>query len=67
MSRGLLAKPDRDTERLEQIMQLLCCPTPVVPRVAKKDVSKVGHRCSLLNVFTDRRERTHFTGSVNHR
>jgi len=51
-----LAEPDRDTERLEQIVQLLGGPSPVVPRVAEKDVPTVRQGPSLLDPASDRRE-----------
>ena len=52
----LLAEPDRDAARLEQIVQLLGGRLPVVLRVAEEDISKIGHGCSLLDVFADRCE-----------
>ena len=52
-----LARGPSSTARLEQIVQLLGGPFPIVPRVAKKNVSKVRHGCSLLDVFAERRER----------
>src|SRR6185312_8621140 len=63
---GLLAEPGRDTTRLEQIMQLLGGPFPVVPRMAEKDVPKVWLGRSLLDAFADRRERAHLGRRVRH-
>ena len=61
----LLAEPDRDTARLEQIVQLLGGPLPVVPRVAEKDVPKVRQGRSLLDGLADRRECPHLAGVYN--
>ena len=60
----LLAEPDRDTACLEQIVQLLGGPLPVVPRVAEKDVPKVRQGRSLLDGVADWRECPHFVRRV---
>ena len=53
----LLAEPNFDTSRHEQLVQLFGWPLPVVPRVAQEDVTKVRlHRCSRLNGLADWRE-----------
>ena len=60
------AEPDRDTTRLEKIVQFLGGPLPVVPRVAEEDVPKVRQRRSLLDAVADRRECPHFGRRVRH-
>lgn len=37
----LLTEPNFDTCRYQQIVKLLGCPLPVIPRMAQEDVSKV--------------------------
>jgi hypothetical protein len=47
-------------------VKLLGGPSPVVPRMAEKDVPKVRQGRSLLDAFADRRERPHLGSRIHH-
>lgn len=49
----LLAEPNLNTKRLEQIVQLLGCPLPVVPCMAEKDIPKI-KGCLPFDALADR-------------
>lgn len=60
----ILAEPDRDAARHEQIVQLLGSPLPIVPRMAKKYLPKVWQRRTLLDSFTNWRKGANFLRRV---
>src|SRR5450759_1248891 len=62
----LLAEPDRNTARLEQIVKLLGGPAPVLPRAAEKDVPTVRQGRLILDAGSDRRECPHLCVRVHH-
>ena len=63
----LLAEPNGNASRLKMIVQLFGSPLPIIPSVAKEGVTKIGHRRSFLDVFTDRCKRPHLGRRVHDR